>query len=201
MTTKYVHLHSHTSIGSMQDAMTSVDAMFKRAKEFGQTALAITDHGTMAATFDARKSAKKYGIKFIPGLEAYFVDDVKDEKAKRCHLVLLSKNQTGHKNLLRLNYEGYTNFKYIAVLNKVFPQIDWALLEKYHEGIICLTACGSGILAREMFKRDDQEEWNEELCNLNILKTCGRLKDIFGKDFYLEVQSHSLKKFKFMETA
>lgn len=197
MAYKFVHLHAHTSIGSMQDSMASIDDMFKRAKDLGQSALAITDHGTMAAVFDARKAAKKYNVKYIPGLEAYFVDDAKDDKQKRSHLVLLAQNQVGYKNLLKLNYEGYANFKYVAVLNKVFPQIDWELLKKYNEGIICLTACGSGILAREMFKKDENGEWNEDTCHVNVIKTCGKLKDIFQDRLYLEVQSHSLKKYQF----
>ena len=197
MAYKFVHLHTHTSIGSMQDSMAPVDGMFKRAKELGQNALAVTDHGTMAAIFDARKAAKKHGVKYIPGLEAYFVDDAKDDKQKRSHLVLLAQNQTGYKNLLKLNYEGYVNFKYIAVLNKVFPQIDWELLKKYNDGIICLTACGSGPLAREMFKKDESGEWNEETCHLNVIKICSRLKEIFGDRLYLELQSHALKKYQF----
>jgi DNA polymerase III subunit alpha len=197
MTINFAHLHVHTSIGSMQDAMTPVDGIFKRAKEFGQTALAITDHGTMAAIFDARKAAKKYDVKYIPGLEAYFVEDAKAEKQKRSHLVLLAKNQIGYKNLLKINYEGYVNSRYVAVINKVFPQIDWDILQKYHEGIICLTACGSGLLANEMFKKDENEEWNQETCHMNVLRVASKLKKIFEQDFYLEVQSHDFKKYKF----
>jgi DNA polymerase-3 subunit alpha len=178
------------------DGMTSIDAAFKRAKEFGQTAIAITEHGNCASIFDARKASKKYGVKYIPGCEFYFVDDVKDDKAKRCHLILLAKNEPGYRNLLRLNYEGFAHCKYVAVANKVFPQIDWAMLEKYHEGVICLTACGSGILAREMFKVNEHNEWNEDECNAKVATSAVRLKGIFGDDFYLEVQTHSLKKYR-----
>lgn len=191
----FSHLHFHTS-ASLMDGMTSIDAAFKRAKEFGQTAIAITEHGNCASIFDCRKASKKYGIKYIPGCEFYFVDDVNDDKAKRCHLILLAKNNSGYRNLLRLNYEGYAHCKYVAVANKVFPQIDWAMLEKYHAGLICLTACGSGILAREMFKINEQNEWNEDACNINVVNSAVRLRKIFGDDFYLEVQSHSLKKYK-----
>jgi len=191
-TDNFVHLHAHTSIGSMQDAMTNVDAMFKRAAEIGQPALAITDHGTMAAVFDARKASKKHGVKYIPGMEAYFVDDVKDKEQKRRHIVLLASNEVGYRNLLMLNYEGYTNFQYVAVLGKVFPKIDWDMLEKYNEGIICLTACGSGLVSRQMFVHDDEGRWLEDSCHTNALCTVERLKKIFKDNLYLEVQPHNL---------
>lgn len=197
MSDNFVHLHAHTSIGSMQDAMTSVSAMFERAKEFGQPALAITDHGTMAAVFDARKAAKKTGVKYIPGMEAYVIDDLKSEKKqKRRHLVLLAKNEIGYRNLLRMNYEGFTHSTYVAILNKVFPQIDWDLIEKYSEGIICLTACGSGPLSYELLKYEENGEKDSDACHVRILKTAGRLKKIFRDDLYLEVQPHSLLKHK-----
>lgn len=189
----FVHLHAHTSIGSMQDAMTNVNDMFKRAAEIGQPALAITDHGTMAAVFDARKASKEHGVKYIPGMEAYFVDDVGDKKQKRRHIVLLASNEIGYRNLLTLNWEGHLELQYVAVINKIFPRIDWKMLEKYSEGLICLTACGSGLLSRQMFVHDDDGEWLRDSCHDNVLKTAQRLKDIFGENLYLELQPHSLK--------
>lgn len=189
----FVHLHAHTSIGSMQDAMTNVTEMFKRASEFGQPALAITDHGTMAAVFDARKASKKYGVKYIPGMEAYFVDDADAAKKKRRHIVLLAKNEKGYRNLLKLNYEGYVKSQYVGFINKVFPNIDWSMLEEYHEGIICLTACGSGLISRQMFVYNEDEEWVQGACFNNATCTVERLKSIFGQDLYLEIQPHNLK--------
>lgn len=196
MIDNFVHLHAHTSIGSMQDAMTSVDAMFAKAKEMGQSALAITDHGTMAAVFDARKYAKKYGIKYIPGCEVYFVDDVKDNKQKRKHLILLAKNEIGYRNLLSINYQGYVNWQYVPVLGKVFPRIDWEVLDKYHEGIICLTACGSGPISRALFEIDSDNERCEDACYISAMKIASRLKSIFGEDLYLEIQPHDLRVLK-----
>lgn len=196
MTDNFVHLHAHTSIGSMQDAMVSVNDLFKRAKELGQSSIAITDHGTMAAVFDARNASKKHGIKYIPGCEAYFVDSIEDKKAKRKHLILLAKSEIGYRNLLRLNYEGYENFQYVPFLRKVFPRIDWNMLEKYHEGIICLTACGSGPLSRALMERGEKDEWNKEECYINALQIATRLKGIFDEDLYLEVQPHDLKAYK-----
>lgn len=192
----FVHLHAHTSIGSMQDAMTDVDEMFKKASELGQPALAITDHGTMAAAFDARNSSKKYGVKYIPGMEAYFVDSVADKKAKRRHIVLLASNEVGYRNLLRLNYEGFANFQYVGFINKVFPRIDWDMLEKYNEGIICLTACGSGLLSRQMFVHDEDGEWLQSQCHTNVRKAASKLKDIFGDRLYFELQPHNLRVLK-----
>lgn len=195
----FVHLHAHTSIGSMQDAMTNVYEMFKKASEIGQKALAITDHGTMAAVLDARKASKKYGVKYIPGIEAYFVDDVSikpdkaDPRTKRRHIVLLAKNQIGYKNLLTLNWKGYQNNQYVAFLNKIFPRIDWQMLEEHHEGIICLTACGSGLVSREMFDYDDEGEWLQPQCFQNVRRVVSRLQSIFKDDFYLEVQPHDLR--------
>lgn len=190
----FVHLHAHTSIGSMQDAMTNVYKMFERAAEIGQPALAITDHGTIAAAYDARKASKKYGVKYIPGCEAYFVDSIKDQKAKRRHIVLLAKNETGYRNLLTLNWKGYQNSQYVAVMNKVFPRIDWEMLEEHNEGIICLTACGSGLISRKMFVYDEEEgEWASSACHTNVIETVNRLKGIFGDDLYLEVQPHNLR--------
>lgn len=192
----FVHLHAHTSIGSMQDAMTNVSDMFKKAAELGQPALAITDHGTMAAVFDARKAAKKYGVKYIPGMEAYFVDDVKDPKQKRRHIVLLAQNEVGYRNLLALNYKGYVNFQFVAILNKIFPKIDWQLLREHREGIICLTACGSGLLSRQMFVHDEDGQWLTKECDCNTLEAAAKLKEIFGNNLYLEVQPHNLKIFQ-----
>ncbi len=198
----FVHLHAHTSIGSMQDAMTNVYDMFEYAAEIGQKSLGITDHGTIAAAHDARKASLKYGVKYIPGCEAYFVDDVdlkynkNDPRTKRRHIVLLASNEIGYRNLLKMNYLGYTNKQYVAIINKVFPRIDWKILEKYHEGIICLTACGSGLVSRKMFVFNDEEEWIQDTCDINVENTVKHLKSIFKDNLYLEVQPHDLKVYK-----
>ena len=196
MSDSFVHLHAHTSIGSMQDAMTSVYDMFKRAKELGHQALAITDHGTMAAVFDARRASKKHGVKYIPGCEIYFVNDLNNPKEKRRHLILLAKNETGYRNLLQINYQGYVNFQHVPILGKVFPKVDWDILEKHSEGIICLTACSSGPIARTLFERNEEGEWDKDECCVNALKIASRLKGIFGDNLYLEIQPHDLKVYK-----
>lgn len=186
------HLHVHSSIGSMADSMVSVSQLFNRAKELTMSALAITDHGTIAAAYDARKESLKTGVKYCPGIEAYFVNDLDDESEKRKHLVLIAKNEIGYKNLLSLNYEGFKNSQYVAILNKVFPRIDWNLLEQYKEGLVCLTACSNGPVGKLLFASDNIEE-NEQAA----MKTINKLNSIFGDDLYLEVQPHTLRLLKF----
>ena len=158
MSNEMAGLHNHTSLGSLQDSINNVYDMFKMAKELNMPALAVSDHGTMACVLDARKASLKYGVKYIPGIEAYFVDQIADDQ-KRKHIVLLAKNAVGYKNLLNLNYYGFVNGQYVAIMDKMFSRIDWKLLETHHEGIICLTACGSGLLNRLLFKYTEEKEW------------------------------------------
>jgi DNA polymerase-3 subunit alpha len=202
----FIHLHTHTSLGSMADSMVNVYKLFEKSKEFNQNAIAITDHGTLASILDARKASKKTGVKYIPGLEAYFVRSIeerveieqakgkKQKKDKRNHLILLAKNEIGYKNLLSINYEGFSKFEYVPILGKVFPVIDWNTLERFNEGVVCLSACGSGPLAAEMFKCNEEGEWDKDICHVNVIKMASRFKSIFGNDFYLELQPHNLFK-------
>ena len=86
------------------------------------------------------------------------IKTIRDMKQKRRHIVLLEKNDAGYRNLLKLNYNGYINRQYIPILNKVFPRIDWELLEKHKEGVICLTACASGPLAYNLLEYGEDGE-------------------------------------------
>ncbi len=189
----FVNLHSHSAQGSLADSMVTVDQLFNRVKELGQEAIALTDHGTMASVFDARKASKKTGVKYIPGCEIYFVNDVSDKKGKRYHLVLLAKNETGYRNLLKLNYLGFKSAHYVPVINKIFSVVDWNMLEEYHNGIICLTACSSGPIARALLAIKDNNPINEVENYSNALEITKRLQKIFGEDLYLEIQPHDLK--------
>lgn len=188
----YVNLHVHTSLGSMQDSLISVDDLFNRALELKQNAVAITDHGTMAAVYDAWKAYKRTGVKFIPGCEGYFVHsyDVKDgvvsgrkrrKNEKRKHITLLAKNATGYKNLLKAFYEGFQRKE--LQLGYVYPRLSWDILEQYSEGVICLSGCGSGILAEKLMLGDIE----------GAEKMALRLSSIFSNNFYLELQPHHLK--------
>jgi len=175
----YVSLHNHTSF-SIMDALMKPSALFKRAKELGQKAVAVTDHGTLAGMWDCLKASKEVGIKCIAGCEMYFVNDVNNDGEQLRHIVVLAKNATGYKNLLLLNKAGYDNF--IVSFGKAIPRIDWKLLEKYSEGLICTTACGNGILSQLIMQKDF----------VGLTKQAKMLKDIFGDNLALELQPHAL---------
>ena len=177
---RFVSLHNHTELGSPLDGMNDVFDLFARAKEVDHPAVAVTDHGTMTAIYDARNASLKTGVKLIPGIEAYFALDLDVRKSN--HMVLLAKNHAGYKNLLRLNYESYKN-QVSGYMGKMTPRITWEHIEKFNEGVIALTACSNGILARKIMEGDEDE----------AIRLMMRLKSIFKDDFYLELQPHSLK--------
>lgn len=178
----YVSLHNHTTFSIMDGLVKPVD-LFKRAKELGQTAIAVTDHGTLAGAWDSLKAAKKVGIKLIIGCEMYFVEDVdnQDDTTLR-HLILLAKNSTGYRNLLTLNKVGYDNF--VVAYKKALPRIDWRMLEQYHEGLICTTACGNGVVSQRIMAGD----------YAGAKAAAERLQIIFGDDLALELQPHALRR-------
>lgn len=192
----FVHLHSHSSIGSMGDSMVSVEQLFQKASKLKMSAIAITDHGLMGGVFDAWRASKKYGIKFIPGAEFYMVNDLLDKEEKRKHLVLLAENEIGYRNLLRINWEGFINKQYVPVMNKVFPKIDWNIIKKYREGIFCLSACSSGPIARALLERQENGLWDKEDSFQKALQIAKKLFNIFGDHFYLELQPHNLQVYK-----
>jgi DNA polymerase-3 subunit alpha len=163
----------------MDSIVKPLDA-FKRAKELGQTALAITDHGTLSAAHDSLKASKETGVKLIMGCEFNFVDDVNDKEARMRHIILLAKNAIGYKNILTLSYRGFQNN--IVLFKKVHPRIDWKLLEEYSEGLICTTACGNGIIGQLInnHKIDEAKQVVE------------KLKGIFGENLLIEIQSNAL---------
>lgn len=174
----YISLHNFTSYSIMQ-ALTKPADLLQRAKDFGQDAIAVTDLATMAGLWDSLKAANKIGIKLIAGCDCYIVNDVKNDEPLR-RIVLLAKNQIGYKNLLSLIREGY-DYKTIA-FKKVIPRIDWNLLEKYSDGLVCLTGCGNGILSQSIMKKDFQA----------VKEYAEKLKNIFGDNLGLELQAHAL---------
>lgn len=180
--TDFVNLHVHTSY-SILDSLITPKELFAKVKELGQTAVAITDHGSLASAWTALKASKSAGVKLIIGCEMYFVNDVNNKEERFRHIILLAKNAVGYKNLLTLNKEGFDNMAVFA--KRVFPLIDWNLLEKYSEGLICLTSCSSGILSQLlMSKKFDEAEI-----------ALDKLVKIFGRDnLGLEVQANTLKR-------
>ena len=178
----YVSLHNHSS-ASLLDALPSPKDMFKRALELNQKAIAITDHATFAGVWDAFKAAKEVGIKYIVGCEFYFVNDVANKEEKIRHVILLAKNAVGYRNMLLLNRGGFDHS--ISYGKKTYPLIDWNSLEKHSDGVICLTACSSGIVAQLL----NQKKFEE------AKEATKKLIDIFGDNLGLEIQTNNLKRF------
>jgi len=169
----YVPLHLH-SIHSHLDGMIRPAELAVFCKENNIPAVAITDHGTCGSFVESTKVFKNSGVKLIYGFEAYLTNDrfLKDRREPRHHLVLLAKNEVGLRNILKLTSIGYTEGFYYK------PRIDWEVLEKYHEGIICSTACAGGPVSQCILRDDESQAYF----------TVERLKAIFGKDLYLEMQ-------------
>ena len=175
---KYTPLHVHTHY-SLLDGLAKVDDLINKAKEDGMTALAITDHGVMYGAIEFYQKCKKAGIKPIIGVEAYVVDNrkVKDVATEqRFHLILLAKNNKGYKNLIKLTTIAHLEGFYYK------PRIDFEVLKKHSEGIICSSACLNGELARGILNDQPDDKLKEII---------DKYQDIFGKEnYYLEVQHH-----------
>ena len=174
--TNLVHLHRHGEF-SLLDGVGTAEHYAKRAAELGQSALALTDHGSLAGALYHVDACEEHGIKPIIGAEMYFTADAlkHDKEHKRFHLVLLAKNLAGFKNLMRLSSLSWQpeNFYYK-------PCIDWRLLRQYSEGLIASTSCMSGIIPRAILAGDEE----------GALRYLNTLQDIFGDDVYLEVHPH-----------
>ena len=150
----FVHLHLHTEY-SLLDGACRIDRLFDHLRELGQTAVAITDHGVMYGCVDFYKAAKKAGIKPIIGCEVYVATRTRFDKVNRLdgynHLVLLCKNETGYKNLIKIVSRGFTEGFY----NK--PRIDHELLQQHHEGLVCLSACLAGEIPQAILAGDEEK--------------------------------------------
>lgn len=179
--TDFVSLHNQTEF-SILDSLITPKALFKRAKELGQTAVAVTDHGTLASAWDAWKASKETGVKLIIGCECYFQDDAANVNEKFRHIILLAKNAVGYRNLLTLNKKGFDQSSFVG--KRVYSVLDWNLLSQYSEGLICLTACGNGIISQPIMKgKIDEAE-----------RTLLRLKDMFGDNLGIEIQPNNMKR-------
>ena len=173
----FVHLHVHTEY-SLLDGAARIKKLVKTCKEYGMPAVAITDHGNMLGAVKMFDECEKQGIKCIFGCEFYCCDDykVKTGKTKLEHLILLAKNEKGYKNLCKLNSIAFVDGFYTK------PRIDYNLLKEYSEGLVCLSACVAGRIPQLILKQqyDEAEKW--------VLW----FKDVFGEDFYLEMQDHGI---------
>ena len=171
----FVHLHVHTQY-SILDGQSSIDKLFNRADQLGMPALAITDHGNMYGVKEFFKYAKKHpSVKPIIGCEVYVSKgDHRVKEKGYYHLILLAKNYTGYLNLVKIVSEGHVNGMYYK------PRVSHEVIEQYHEGLICSSACMAGEVPRAILARDEAA----------IDKAITWHKRVFGEDYYLEVMKH-----------
>jgi DNA polymerase-3 subunit alpha len=196
---QFSHLHVHTQY-SLLDGAASIGDLYKKAAKHNMPAIAITDHGNMFGAFEfvahAWKNTKVIGkdangkdilaptIKPIVGCEFYVVEDrhakafTKGEKDNRYHQVLLAKNKQGYQNLIKL-----TSLGYIEGMYSKYPRIDKELILKYHEGLIATTCCIGAYVPQTILKKGEEAAEKEFKWWL----------DLFGEDYYIEVQRHQIK--------
>ncbi len=175
----FVHLHNHSDY-SLLDGASTIPAMVKKAAKLNMPALALTDHGSMFGAVEFYNDAKKAGVKPIVGMEAYVTRNGRATKKAgdvAHHLVLLARDETGFRNLMRLSSLAYLEGFYYK------PRVDHELLSKYSAGLLALSACPKGEIAYDLLEdRDD-----------DALKTAMMYRDIFGaENFFLEIQNHGL---------
>ena len=176
----FVHLHLHTEY-SLLDGACRIDRLFERARELGQTAVAMTDHGVMYGAVEFYKAAEKYGIKPIIGCEMYLAprgmgDRVYNLDKDYSHLVLLAKNDEGYRNLIKLNSLSFTEGFYTK------PRIDMKVLREYCGGLVALSGCIAGRIPQSILAGDYP----------SALRHALEMKELFGEDFYLEIQDHGI---------
>ena len=182
----FTHLHVHTEF-SLLDGSSKINEIAVQAKKLGFDSLAITDHGVMYGVIDFYRACKDAGIKPVIGCEIYVCPGSRFDREKGnddfryFHLVLLAENDTGYHNLMKIVSTGFTEGYYYK------PRVDYETLEKYHEGIIALSACLAGEVARHLSIHDYDEAKAAAL----------RYEQIFGKgNFFLELQDHGIEEQK-----
>ena len=176
--TDFVHLHLHTEYSLLDGAARVKDVVAHLVKN-QIDACAITDHGNMFACLQFAEECIRKGIKYIIGCELYAVDNHLERihGIKNEHIVLLAKNKTGYKNIVKLDslafIDGYYGGK---------PRISYDLIKQHHEGVICLSGCLAGRIPQLLLKGEYEEakKWAQEM------------KDVFGEDFYIEIQDHGI---------
>jgi len=173
----FVNLHLHTEY-SLLDGLSKIKKLVNLIKEQGGNACAITDHGNMYGTIEFYKACQKADIKPVIGCELYSCQGKRTDKTsqnrKSNHLILLAKNNQGYKNLMKLVSVGHQEGFYYK------PRVDWESIEKYHEGLICLSACALGEVPQYILS----DEYDK------AKSTAKKYQDLFGDDYYLEIQRH-----------
>ncbi len=172
----FTHLHLHTEY-SLLDGLSRITPLMQRAKELGQEAIGLTDHGVMYGAIDFYKAAKQNGVKPIIGIEAYVAHKTRHsrepEERQAYHLTMLAKNEAGYRNLLALSSKAHLEGYYYR------PRMDRELFEKHNEGIIVLSGCPSS----EVYRALDEERWDD------AVEAARWYREVFG-DFYIELQEH-----------
>ena len=175
--TDFVHLHLHTEY-SLLDGAARVKDVVDRLVKSGAKACAITDHGNMYATLYFAEECVKKGIKYIIGCELYATDNHFDKRpaTKTEHIILLAKNKTGYKNIVKLDSLSYIDGFYGK------PRISYDYIKQHHEGVICLSACLAGRMPQLLLNGDYE----------GAKKWAAEMKEVFGEDFYIELQDHGI---------
>jgi DNA polymerase-3 subunit alpha len=178
----FAHLHVHTQF-SLLDGAASISGLMKKAQKDEMKALAITDHGNMFGVFKFVAEASKYNVKPIVGCEFYLVEDrhkktfSKEDRDVRRHQLFLAKNPEGYRNLSKLCSLGYIEGMYSK-----YPRIDKELVLKYHKGLIATTCCIGAEVPQAILRKSEEE----------AEKVFKWWLDIFGEDYYVEIQRHGM---------
>ena len=187
----FTHLHVHTEY-SLLDGSCKIKELVSRAKELGMDSMAITDHGVMYGVIDFYRAAREVGIKPIIGCEVYVAPGSRFDRESTSgedryyHLILLAENDTGYHNLMKIVSKGFVDGYYYK------PRVDYEVLQQFHEGIIALSACLAGEVARYL----DRGMYEE------AKKAALRYERIFGKgNFFLEMQDHGIPAQKTVNTS
>ena len=180
---KYVPLHLHTEY-SLLDGAIRIGELLSFCKENNFPAVAITDHGVMYSDMEHYELARDSGVKPLMGCEFYVHDgDITehDKNNNPCyHLVLIAKNNTGYQNIIKLTSIAWCKGRYVK------PRINWELLEQYHEGLICCSACLGGEVLQSLLKNDYE----------GAKTIAQKYKNLFGEDYYIELQDHGMEEQK-----
>jgi DNA polymerase-3 subunit alpha len=186
---QFVHLHNHSHY-SLLDGACRIDDLVKAAAEHKMPAVALTDHGVLFGAIEFYKKAEKAGVKPIIGMEAYIVTkgsrldkstqhtESGGKRAAYHHILLLAKDEQGYKNLMKLCTIGHTEGFYYK------PRIDTEVLRQYRQGILATSACAGGVVSAHLVNGNDAEAY----------ESAEIYKDIFGDDFYIEIQNHGLER-------
>ena len=186
----FAHLHVHTEY-SLLDGSNKIKEYVSRVKELGMDSAAITDHGVMYGVIDFYRAAKEAGINPVIGCEVYVAPNSRFDKEttggedRYYHLVLLAENNTGYANLMKIVSKGFTEGYYYR------PRVDMEVLNRYHEGLIALSACLAGEVQRNIVKNLPEE----------ARKAARRYEECFGKgNYFLELQDHGLPQQRLVNT-